>query len=125
MAECAGPEGPLQSVFEGGLRLLAAALAIRAGRGRPPGAPEPAAVTSACGAIRCFLKILQAAGERGLPDPGGDIARLRSQCEALLAPDQDPGDALAHVLEAARLARDAAARALVLLPPAHPGGLRG
>ncbi|MGA2083737.1 MAG: hypothetical protein ABSH53_24485 [Holophaga sp.] len=113
----AGPQGPLQSIFEDGLRLLAAALAIRAGR-----RPAPAAVTAACDAIRCFLKILEAAGARHLPDPGGDVARLKAQCEALLTPRQAPEDALAHVLEAARLARDAAARVLVLLPPAHPGG---
>jgi hypothetical protein len=119
MTQPAGLQGPLQSVFEDGLRLLAAAMAIRAGR-QP--AREPAGVTSACGAIGCFLKILQAAGERHLPDPDGSLARLRDQCEALLTPRQDPGDALAHVLEAARLARDAAARALVLLPSAHHDG---
>jgi hypothetical protein len=116
MTEPAGHQGPFQSVFEDGLRLLAAALAIGAGRDR-----SPAAVTSACSAIRCFLKILQAAGGSRLPDPDGDLARLKGQCEALLALDQDPADALVHVLEAARLARDAAARVLVLLPPAHRG----
>jgi hypothetical protein len=108
----AGPQGPLQSVFEDGLRLLAAALAIRAGHH-----DSPAAITSACSAIRCFLKILEAAGGRHLPDPGGELARLKAQCEALLTLGQDPGDALTHVLEAAMLARDAAARILVLLPP--------
>jgi hypothetical protein len=112
----AGGQGPLQSVFEDGLRLLAAALAIKAGRDR-----SPAAVTTACSAIRCFLKILQAARATSLPDPGGDLARLKAQCEALLTLAQEPGDALVHVLEAARLARDAAARVLALLPPAHPG----
>jgi len=114
MSEQAGLQGPLQSVFEDGLRLLAAALAIGAG-----GGPAPAAITSACSAIGCFLKILEAAVARRLPDPDGAMARLKSQCEALLNPGQDPGEALAHTLEAARLARDAAARILVLLPAAH------
>jgi len=113
----AGLQGPLASVFEDGLRLLAAALAFKGGR-----RSSPAAVSSACGAIRCFLKILEAGAGRRLADPAGDLARLRAQCDALLNPDQDPGEALAHALEAARLARDAAARVLVLLPPAHPGG---
>lgn len=107
----AGPQGPHQAVFEDGLRLLAAALAIRAGRER-----SPAAVTSACGAIRCFLKILEAAGGRHLPDPDGDLARLKAQCEALLNLGQEPAEVLGHALEAARLARDAAARVLVMLP---------
>ena len=100
----AGLQGPLASLFEDGLRLLAAALAIK---GRRRHSPE--AVSSACGALRCFLKILETAAARRLADPGGDLARLRAQC-----------DALAHTLEAARLARDAAARVLVLLPQAHP-----
>ena len=117
MSEQAGPQGPLQSVFEDGLRLLAAALAISHGPGS-----APAAITSACSAIRCFLKILEAAGDRHCPDPAGDLDRLRAQCQALLNPGQDPEEALGHTLEAARLARDAAARVLVLLPPAHPGG---
>jgi hypothetical protein len=108
----AGLPGPLQSVFQDGLRFLATALAIRARRDR-----SPAAVTAACSSLRCFLKILQAG--LGLPDPGGDLARLKAQCEALLTPGQAPEDALDHALAAARLARDAAARVLVLLP--HPG----
>ncbi|MDR3669346.1 MAG: hypothetical protein P4L36_00790 [Holophaga sp.] len=112
MTEPAGLQGPLQSVFEDGLRLLAAALAIRGGPER-----SKAAVTSACSAIRCFLKIIQAG--TGLPDPGGDLVRLKAQCEALLSLGQAPEDALVHALEAARLARDAAARILVLLPQAH------
>jgi len=116
MTESAGLQGPLASIFEDGLRLLAAALAIRAGQRR-----SPAAVSSACGAIRCFLKILETAGERHMADPQGEMPRLRAQCAALLSPRQDPGDALEHTLEAARLARDAAARVLVLLPPSHPG----
>jgi len=116
----AGLQGPLASIFEDGLRLLAAALAIKGRRRR-----SPEAVSSACGALRCFLKILEAAAARHLADPGGDLARLRAQCDALLSPDQDPGDALVHALEAARLARDAAARVLVLLPPAHPAAPRG
>jgi len=115
MTEPAGLQGPLQSVFEDGLRLLAAAMAMRAA-----GERSPAAVTTACSAIGCFLKILQAAQAAGLPDSGGDLARLKAQCEALLTLGQDQVDAVAHVLEAAKLARDAAARVLVLLPPAHP-----
>jgi len=111
LSGAAGGQGPLQSVFEDGLRLLAAALAIRAGRER-----SPAAISSACGAIRCFLKILEAAGGRHLPDPDGDLARLKVQCEALLSLGQDPAEALGHVLEAARLARDASARVLGMLP---------
>jgi hypothetical protein len=111
-----GPQGPLAERFEDGLRFLAAALAMRAGQ-----AQSPAAVSSACQAIQCFLKILEAAAEQHFPDPGGDIARLRAQCEALLTPRQDPGDALVNVLAAARLARDAAARVLALLPSTHSG----
>jgi hypothetical protein len=114
MTEPAGLQGPLQSVFEDGLRLLAAALAIGGGPRR-----SSAAITSTCSALRCFLKIIQAGA--GLPDPGGDLARLKAQCEALLSLGQAPEDALAHALEAARLARDAAARILVLLPQAHRG----
>jgi hypothetical protein len=109
-------QGPPAAAFEDGLRLLAAALAIRAS-----GQSSAAAVSSTCGAIRCFLKVLEAAGARHVPDPGADLARLRAQCDALLNPRQDPGDALVHALEAARLARDAAARLLALMPPAHPG----
>ena len=115
-AGLSGPQGPLAAIFEDGLRLLAAALAIRGGRKR-----SPEAVSSACGAIRCFLKILEAAGARHLPDPGAEIPRLKAQCEALLSPTQDSSDALLHALEAARLSRDAAARVLALLPPTHSG----
>jgi hypothetical protein len=110
----AGLPGPLQAVFQDGLRFLATALAIRARRDR-----SPAAVSAACSSLRCFLRILQAG--LGLPDPDGALARLKAQCEALLDPAQAPGDVLDHALEAARLARDAAARVLVLLPPSHPG----
>jgi hypothetical protein len=115
-AGLSGPQGPLAASFEDGLRLLAAALAIRAS-----GQPPAAAVTSACGAIRCFLKLLEAAEGQRLADPDGSLARLRTQCEALLTPRQEPADALEHALDAARLARDAAARVLALLPPRHPG----
>ena len=111
-----GPQGPLAERFEDGLRFLAASLAMRAGRSH-----SPAAVSSACSAIQCFLKILETAADQRLPDPGGEIARLRAQCDALLTLRQDPGDALVHVLAAARLARDAAARVLVLLPSTHTG----
>jgi hypothetical protein len=107
MSGAAGPQGALQSVFEDGLRFLATALAIRAGRRR-----SPAAVSAACSALRCFLKVLEA-GSPG-PPSGGDLARLKDQCEGLLALAQDPADALDHALDAVRLARDAAARTLAL-----------
>jgi hypothetical protein len=117
MTEPAGLEGPLPSLFEDGLRLFAAALAIKGGKTR-----SPEAVSSACASLRCFLRILEAGAARGLPDPDGNLRRLRAQCAALLDPGQVPEDALAHTLEAVRLARDAAARVLVLMPPAHAGG---
>ena len=110
MTEPAGLEGALPSLFEDGLRLLAAALALRADH-----RSLPAATSAACGAIRCFLKILEAAALRHFPDPDGEVARLREQCSALLDPRQVPEDALEHALAAARLARDAAARLLVLM----------
>jgi hypothetical protein len=113
-----GPQGPLASRFEDGLRLLVTALAIQAGQ--PGREAASAAISSACGAIRCFLTILDAAGARRLPDPDGSLLRLRAQCEALLDPRQDQADAQRHVLEAAGLARDAAARVLALLPLAQP-----
>lgn len=106
MTQPSGREGPLQAVFEDGLRLLAAAMAIGAGRGP---APSPQAVRSACGALRCFLKVLETTAGR---DPGAGLARLRGQCQALLSPRQAPAEALAHAIEAARLARDAAAKVL-------------
>ena len=110
MSEPAGLEGPLPSLFEDGLRLLAAALALKADH-----RSLPAATTAACSALRCFLKILEAAALRHVPDPDGSVARLRDQCQALLAPGQVPEDVLDHALEAARLSRDAAARLLVLM----------
>lgn len=106
----AGPGGRLHVQFEDGLRLLAAGLALREDA-RSTGA----AVTAACSSIQCFLKILEAASERHLPDPGGDLARLRAQCLALLTLRQDPASALDHALDAARLARDEAARVLAIL----------
>ena len=116
MTEPAGLQGPLASLFEDGLRLLAAALAIKGGRAR-----SPEAVSSACAALGCFLKILEIGAAKGLPDPDGHLRRLRDQCTALLDPAQAPEEASAHAVEAARLARDAAARVLVLMPPAHSG----
>jgi hypothetical protein len=110
MTEPAGLEGPLPSVFEDGLRLLAAALALATDQRNLPGA-----ISAACGSIQCFLKILEAAAERRFPDPNGDIARLRQQCSALLSLGQAPAEVLGHALEAARLARDEAARLLVLM----------
>lgn len=101
-----GPSGALQSRFEDGLRFLAAALALQAGC-----TPAPA-ITMACDALRCFLAILEAGAERHLPDPEGEVEHLRNQCEALLTRRQDPAEVLEHVLDAARLARDQAARIL-------------
>ena len=101
-----GPTGELQERFEDGLRFLAAALALKAGRS------VPAAISAACDAVRCFLKVFEAAAARHLPDPRGELPRLKDQCTALLNLGQDPVDALEHALEAARLARDEAARLL-------------
>jgi len=114
MTGLAGPGGPLPSQFEDGLRLLAAALALK-GDNRS----VPAATTAACSAIKCFLGILEAAALRHFPDPGGNVERLRSQCGALLSLGQDSAAALDHTLEAARLARDEAARVIALLAVAH------
>ncbi len=102
-----GPGGPLQERFEAGLRFLATALALH--EDHRSGA---ATVTAACEAIRCFLQILDAAAERHLPDPGGEIRHLRDQLEALLSPRQGAEQAMANAVEAARLARDAAASLL-------------
>ena len=110
MTESAGLEGALASIFEDGLRLLAAALALRADH-----RSLPAATTAACSATACFLKILEEAARRHCPDPDGAVTRLRAQCGALLTQSQRPEDALEHVLEAARLARDEAARLLMLM----------
>lgn len=101
----AGATGPLADRFEDGLRFLAAALAV-AGR------HDAAALTAACDALRCFLGILDEAARRHLADPEGEVARLREQCQALLALAQAPEEATRHALEAARLARDVAARLL-------------
>jgi hypothetical protein len=103
-------------VFEDGLRLLAAALALKADH-----RSLPAATSAACGSLRCFLKILEAAASRHCPDPHGELLRLRAQCGALLTTGQLPEDALDHALEAARLARDEAARLLVLMVAKVPG----
>ncbi|BDU73645.1 hypothetical protein [Mesoterricola silvestris] len=110
----AGPGGPLPQQFEDGLRLLAAALALKGDR-----RSEAAAISAACSAIQRFLKILEAASLRRLPDPGGNVQRLRDQCGALLNLRQEPADALDHTLEAARLARDEAARVIALLAVTH------
>jgi len=101
-----GPSGALQSRFEDGLRFLAAAMALRAGR------TPAAAITAACDALRCFLAILEAGAARHLPDPQGEVAHLRNQCEALLTQGQAPAEVLEHALDAAKLARDQAARIL-------------
>ena len=103
----AGASGSLQTRFEDGLRFLGIALALETD-GRSPAA----VVSAACDALRCFLSILEVAAERHLPDPEGGIRHLRGQCEALLTPSQGQGDALHNAVEAARLARDEAARVL-------------
>ncbi len=102
-----GPTGEFQECFEDGLRFLVTALALRADQ-----RSVPVAINAACDSVRCFLKIFAAAAERHLPDPRGELPRLRDQCAALLTLGQDPLDALEHTLEAARLARDEAARLL-------------
>ena len=103
----AGPSGSPQLSFENGLRLLAAALAL----GLEP-RNSAAIVTAACDAIQCFMVTFEAAARRHLPDPDGEVLRLRGQLEALLTARQTPEDAARHALEAARLARDQAARLL-------------
>ncbi|MBP1773103.1 MAG: hypothetical protein H6P99_2266 [Holophagaceae bacterium] len=107
-----GPSGSPQALFEDGLRFLAAALAMD-GDTRAGATPKSAAIVStACDAIQCFLVTFEAAAARHLPDPEGEVARLRGQLEALLTPRQAPEAAARHALEAARLARDQAARLL-------------
>lgn len=102
-----GPSGAPQARFEDGLRFLAAALALEVDRRNCA-----AIVTAACDAIQCFLVTFEIAAQRHLPDPEGEIARLRGQLEALLTPRQSPEEASRHALDAARLARDQAARLL-------------
>lgn len=97
----------MQQAFEDGLRFLATALALREDH-----RSIPASVSAACDAIQCFLRIFSAAAARRLPDPEGEIPRLRAQCEALLTPRQAPEEAVENALQAARLARDQAARLL-------------
>jgi len=107
MTEPAGLTGELQARFEDGLRFLVTALVVAADHRN-----SAAAISAACDAVRCFLKIFEAAAERHLPDPHGEVTRLRDQCVALLSTEQDAEEALKHALEAARLARDGAARLL-------------
>lgn len=107
-----GSPGLPQARFEDGLRLLAAALALET---RPDAAP--AVVSTACDAITCFMATFEAAARGHLKDPEGEMVVLRGQLEALLSPRQSPAEAAAHALEAARLARDQAARLLPRLGP--------
>jgi hypothetical protein len=102
-----GPCGELQVRFEDGLRFLATALALQADQ-----RSAAAAVSSACDSVQCFLKIFEAAANRHLADPQGELPRLRDQCIALLTPQQNAENAVGHAIEAARLARDQAARLL-------------
>lgn len=106
----AGASGGLQTRFEDGLRFLGVALALERDQ-RHPGA----VVSAACDALQCFLSILEAGAGRRLADRDGGVRRLREQCQALLTPSQDQGSAVRHALEAARLARDEAARLLPAL----------
>ncbi|MBL0212026.1 MAG: hypothetical protein IPQ13_14115 [Holophagaceae bacterium] len=99
-----GAAGPLQARFEDGLRFLAAALALQSDHRN-----GAATLSAACDSIKCFLPIFQAAAERRLEDRNGEVARLKSQCEALLDLDQDPERLLSSAIEAARLSRDQAA----------------
>ncbi len=103
-----GPCGSPQALFEDGLRFYATALGLDA-----DGRAEAAVVTTACDAIQCFLVVFEAAARRHLPDPEGEVLRLRGQLEALLTPRQSSAEAAQNALEAARLARDQAA---LLLP---------
>jgi hypothetical protein len=109
-----GPAGTPQARFEDGLRCLATALALGTDH-----RSAAAVVSAACEAIQCFMATFEAAARRRLPDPEGATLRLRGQLEALLTPRQSPEDAARHALEAARLARDQAAR---ILPGLSEGG---
>lgn len=102
-----GPAGLPQARFEDGLRFLATALALELDHRN-----SAAIVTAACEAIQGFMATFEVAARRRLPDPEGEVGRLRGQLEALLTPCQSPEDAARHALEAARLARDQAARLL-------------
>lgn len=102
-----GPGGEPFTRFEDGLRFLAAALALQLDHRSP--AP---AVSAACDAVQCFLKVFEAAAQRHVPDPQGEFIRLRDQCVALLTPQQNAENAVGHAIEAAKLARDQAARLL-------------
>jgi multidrug efflux pump subunit AcrA (membrane-fusion protein) len=61
------------------------------------------------------MVIFELGAQRHLPDPESEITRLRGQLEALLTPRQSSEDAARHALDAARLARDQAARLLPML----------
>ncbi len=107
MTGAVGASGPLQARFEDGLRFLAAALPLGASA-----RSDAASVSAALDALRCFLAVVDAAAQRRLPDPEGEMARLRDQCLALLTIRQTSADAAFNALEAAKLARDLAARLL-------------
>lgn len=111
-----GPCGPLADRFEEGMRYLVVALALGADH-----RSTAAAVQAACDAIRCFLDVLAEAAARHLPDPEGEVLRLHAQCTALLTLRQDEDDAMVHAIEAARLARNQAARLLPILMLEDPG----
>lgn len=102
-----GPSSPFQARFEDGLRFLATALALEVDRRN-----SAAIVSAACDAIQCFLVMFEAAAQRHLRDPEGEIKRLRGQLEALLTPRQSSKDAVHNALVAACLARDQAASLL-------------
>lgn len=103
----AGAAGPPQARFEDGLRFLAAALALNLDHRN-----SAAIVSAACDAMRCFQETFAAAARLHLPDPEGETAKLRDQLEGLLTSRQSAEEAARNALEAARLARDQAARLL-------------
>ena len=105
--QSSGPTGSPRAAFEDGLRFLVTALALDVDHRN-----SAAIVTAACDAIQCFLVTFEVAAQRHLPDPEDETTRLRGQLEALLTPRQSPEEAARHALEAARLARDQAARLL-------------
>ncbi len=92
------------------MRFLVTAMALQADQ-----RSAAAAVSAACDSVHCFLRIFEVAAARHLPDPEGELLRLRDQCAALLTPRQSAANAVDHAVEAAKLARDQAARLLPTL----------
>jgi len=103
----AGPSGEIVCRFEDGLRFLAAALALNIDNRN-----SAAAISAACNALKCFIIIIEKAAKLHFEDPQNEINHLRDQCSALLTIGQEREEATMHALEAAKLARDQAARLL-------------